>query len=132
MSGLNGVHLVVYPARDLEAGIAAWSATLGREPAYRNADYATFTDGGVEIGLSRLPWVDHPLVFFKVDDVEKAHGALVASGATALVQDGEGVLHPGDGAASSGIVDVPGRRLAVLKAADGNLVGIAQDVPVSW
>ncbi|MFB7615417.1 VOC family protein [Kitasatospora sp. NPDC056181] len=132
MSELDGVHLVVYPARDLGAGIEAWTAVLGRGPVFQNADYATFADGGVEIGLSRLPWVDHPLVFFKVDDVEKAHGALVASGATALVQDAEGVLHSGEGTPASGIVDVPGRRLAVLKAADGNLVGIAQDVPVSW
>ena len=99
MSGLNGVHLVVYPARDLAAGIAAWTAVLGREPVYQNADYATFADGGVEIGLSRLPWVDYPLVFFKAEDVEKAHGALVASGATAMVQDADGVLqdeHIGD------------------------------------
>ncbi|MEV6913292.1 hypothetical protein [Amycolatopsis sp. NPDC051071] len=99
---------------------------------YQSADYATFADGGVEIGLSRLPWADYPLVFFKVDDVEKAHGELVASGATVLVQDAEGVLHPGDGTASAGIVNAPGRRLAVVKAADGNLVGIAQDVSVSW
>lgn len=132
MSGLNGVHLVVYSTRDLAAGIAARTAALGREPMYQNVDYAAFADGGVEIGLSRLPWVDHPLVFFKVDDVEKAHGALVASGATVLVQDDEGVLHSGDGTASAGIVEVPGRRLAVLKASDGNLVGIAQDVPESW
>ncbi|ATY09109.1 glyoxalase/bleomycin resistance/dioxygenase family protein [Amycolatopsis sp. AA4] len=131
MSGLSGVHMVVYPARDLAAGIAVWTAALGRGPVYQNDDYATFSDGGVEIGLSRLPWVDHPLVFFKVEDVENAHRALIADGATALAQDAAGVLHPSDGGAT-GIVDVPGRRLAVLKAADGNLIGIAQDVPTSW
>jgi catechol 2,3-dioxygenase-like lactoylglutathione lyase family enzyme len=135
MSELDGVHLVVYPARDLAAGIAAWTAVLGREPVYQNADYAAYADGtagGVEIGLTRLPWAEHPLVFFRVEDIEKAHSGLVASGATALAQDSEGVLHPAAATPSAGIVDVPGRRLAVLRAADGNLVGIAQNVPVSW
>jgi hypothetical protein len=133
MSKLNSVGPVVYPARDLQAGIAAWTAVLGSGPVFQSADYATFTDGAVEIGLSRLPWVDHPLVFFKVDDIEKTHAELVGSGATALIQDAEGVLHAGDGTGDgTGIVDVPGRRLAAVKAADGNLVGIAQDVPVSW
>jgi hypothetical protein len=60
------------------------------------------------------------------------HGALVASGATALVQVDDGLLAAGDGSARAGITEVPGRRLAVLEAADVNLVGIAQDVAVSW
>ncbi|MEV6977671.1 VOC family protein [Kitasatospora sp. NPDC093806] len=132
MSELDGVRLVVYPARDLDAGIAAWTAALGREPLYRNADFAAFGSGGAEIGLTRLPWADHPLVFFAVADIEKAHGELTASGATALVQDADGVLTDGDGSPLAGITDVPGRRLAVLRGTDGNLIGLAQDLPVSW
>ncbi|MFD0696547.1 hypothetical protein ACFQZT_21030 [Paenibacillus sp. GCM10027628] len=37
-----------------------------------------------------------------------------------------------NGIPKTGIVEVPGRRLAVLKAADGNLIGILQDLPMTW
>jgi catechol 2,3-dioxygenase-like lactoylglutathione lyase family enzyme len=138
MSNLNGVRAVIFPARDLQASIAAWTAVLGKAPAYQNPDFATFFDSSVEIGLSRLPWVDHPLVFWKVEDIEQAHRALLAAGARAMVEVAGGSMaefgtaEVTNGDPTTGIVDVPGRRLAVLKAADGNLVGIMQDLPVAW
>ena len=82
MSELTGFANVVFPARDLAAGVAAWTAMLDREPAFVGDDFAVFSGGGVELGLTAAPWVDHPLVFWRVDDVEASHRALVARGAT--------------------------------------------------
>ena len=137
MGDLKGFANVVFPARDLEAGVAAWSAVLGEGPAFQGPDFAVFTGSGVELGLTAAPWVDHPLVFWKVDDIEDSHRNLVAAGATPLgeVADGSlvelGTAEVTNGDPATGIVDVPGGRLAVLRAADGNLVGLNQEVPIA-
>ena len=134
MGDLKAFANVVFPARDLEAGIAAWSAILGESPAFQGTDFAVFTGGGADIGLTAAPWVDHPLVFWKVDDIEQTHRVLVSAGATPMgeIADGSlaelGTAEVTNGEPATGIVDVPGGRLAVLKAADGNLVGLSQSV----
>jgi hypothetical protein len=89
---VKGFANVVFPARDLSAGVAAWTAMLGREPAFVGDDFAVFSGEGVEVGLTALPWVDHPLVFWKVDDVEDTHRVLVARGATPLGEIADGSL----------------------------------------
>jgi predicted enzyme related to lactoylglutathione lyase len=133
MGELKGFANVVFPARDLNVAVEAWSAMLGQEPAFVGDDFAAFSGGGVEIGLTALPWVDHPLVFWSVDDVEAAHRAIVARGATPLgeIADGSlaelGTAEVTNGDPATGIVDVPGGRLAVLRAPDGNLIGLTQD-----
>ena len=133
MGEVNGFANVVFPARDLAAGVAAWTAMLGRDPAFVGEDFAVFTGDGVEVGLTALPWVDHPLVFWKVDDIEDSQRVLVARGATALgeVADGSlaelGTAEITNGDPATGIVDVPGGRLAVLRAPDGNLLGLTQE-----
>ena len=138
MSHFQGFGNVVIPARDLESCIATWSALLGQGPAFQGDDFAYFTGQGVDMGLTAKPWVDYPLVFWTVDDIEAAHRELLASGATALVEVADGSLaelgtgEVANGDPATGIVDVPGARLAVVKAADGNLLGLSQDVPVDW
>jgi len=141
MMQLNGFSNVVLPARDLPASIAAWTALLGREPAFHSDEFAAFSGDGVEIGLTAAPWVDHPLVFWTVENIEQAHRALVAAGATAMTEVADGSLAElgtaeaaeGDNIdPGTGIVDMPGARLAVLKAADGNLIGITQEVRMDW
>jgi hypothetical protein len=134
MAQLRGFKNVVFPARDLSTSVAAWTAVLGREPAFVGDDFAVFTGGGLEVGLTAAPWVDHPLVFWEVDEIEEAHRTLVAAGAVPLgeIADGSlaelGTADVTNGDPTTGIVDVPGGRLAVLKAADGNLVGLHQAV----
>jgi catechol 2,3-dioxygenase-like lactoylglutathione lyase family enzyme len=129
---LKGFSNVVFPARDLAAGVAAWSAVLGQEPAFVGEDFAAFSGQGIEIGLTAAPWVDHPLVFWNVDDVVEAHRVLIARGATPLgeIADGSlaeiGTAEITNGDPATGIVDVPGGRLAVLRAPDGNLIGLTQ------
>jgi catechol 2,3-dioxygenase-like lactoylglutathione lyase family enzyme len=138
-SVLSGISSVVYPARDLEHGIATWTAMLGHGPVFQSDDYAGFDGGGTDIGLTKLPWVDHPLVFWKVGDIDAAHQALVAAGATTMVQVADGSLaelgtaEPVDGVDPvTGVVDVPGGLLTVVKAADGSLIGLSQVVPGEW
>jgi hypothetical protein len=86
------------------------------------------------LGVSpQAPLVDHPLVYWKVDDVEEAHRALVASGAKAMgVIAGGSVAELGtapvtNGDPTTGILDVPGRRIAALQLADGTLIAILQE-----
>ena len=138
MSQLNRVRAVIYPARDLKASTATWSATLGTGPAWESPDYVGFVMDGVEVGLSRLPWFDFPLVFWKAEDLEKAHGELLAAGGTAMAEVAGGSMaelataQVTNGDPATGIVDVPGRRLAVIKASDGTLIGLMQDLPAAW
>ncbi|WP_242614591.1 VOC family protein [Actinomadura roseirufa] len=139
MASPNKVRAVVYPARDLPAATAAWKATLGTGPAWESPDYVGFmADNGVEVGLSRLPWFDHPLVFWSVENIEDAQRGLLASGAVALgeIADGSmaelGTAPITNGDAETGIVSVPGRRLAVVKNPDGTLIGLMQDLPTAW
>jgi catechol 2,3-dioxygenase-like lactoylglutathione lyase family enzyme len=133
VSEVKGFARVVFPARDLSAGVAAWTGMLGREPAFVGDDFAVFSGEGVEVGLTALPSVDHPLVFWKVDDVEDTHRVLVARGATPLgeIADGSlaelGAAEVTNGDPATGIVDLPGGRLAVLRAPDGNLIGLTQE-----
>jgi catechol 2,3-dioxygenase-like lactoylglutathione lyase family enzyme len=129
---LNGFDTVVFPTRDLQGSVAAWTELLGHGPVFAGDDFAAFDGDDVRFGLSALPWVDHPLVFWQVDDVEEAHRALVARGATPLGEVADGSLAPigeaevTNGDPETGIVDVPGGRLAVLRVPDGNLLGLTQ------
>jgi catechol 2,3-dioxygenase-like lactoylglutathione lyase family enzyme len=134
MSVFRGFGNVVFPARDLDAAVSAWAAVLDRQPLFSGDDFAAFGGGGIDIGLTSLPWVDHPLVFWKVEEIEDAHRTLVSRGAVALgeIADGSlaelGTATVTNGDPATGIVDVPGGRLAVLRVPDGNLIGLTQDV----
>jgi hypothetical protein len=129
---INGIATIVYPARDLPAGLSAWRAATGNEPLFETPDYAAFLFGGVEIGLTRLPWVDFPLVMLDVDDIEVARAELLAAGATAMAEvEGGGLAVLGtapvtNGSPETGIVDMNGARLAVIRIADGSLLGLRQ------
>jgi catechol 2,3-dioxygenase-like lactoylglutathione lyase family enzyme len=127
---MQGVASIVFPTRDLAASVETWTRMLDSKPAFVGEDFALFDEGDLELGVSSAPWVDHPLVFWKVDDVEAAHRRLVADGATPLgeIADGSlaelGTAQIANGDPATGIVEVPGGRLAVLRAPDGNLVGL--------
>ncbi|MCU1642900.1 MAG: glyoxalase [Nocardia sp.] len=133
MDAPTGFANVVYPAADLDASVAAFTAMLGAAPVFRTADYAMYAIG---IALSSKPWVRHPLPFWTVGDITATHASMVALGATALgeIADGSlaeiGTAPVVNGDQATGIVDMPGNRLAVLKAVDGNLIAINQ--PVGW
>jgi hypothetical protein len=97
-----------------------------------------FKTPDLEIGLTSLPWVDAPLVFIDADDIEEKRRELIGAGATALgeVADGSlaeiGTAPITNGDAETGVVEVPGAKLAVVRLADGNLLGLRQALPVAW
>src|SRR5262245_39422565 len=133
---INGIATIVYPARDLAGAIAAWSAITQSEPLFATTDYAAFRVDGVEFGLTRLPWVDHPLVMLDVADIEVARSDLLAHGATPMAEQSDGSLAVlgtvpvTNGDPETGIVDMNGARLAVVRVADGSLLGLRQ--AVAW
>jgi hypothetical protein len=132
------IATVVFPARDLDAGIAAWTTVFGAGPMFATDDFAVFKSEDLEIGLTSLPWVDEPLVMLATEDIENARRELLDAGATAMAEiAGGGIAELGsapvtNGDPETGIVDSPGARLAVIRLANGNLLGLRQAVPMEW
>lgn len=135
------IATVVYPASDLSASVEAWSSVLGTGPAFSSdgiekppgsADFAVFATDGLEIGLTSLPWVDGPLMFLATDDLAATREGLIRAGATPLAETAGGRLAElgsapvVNGDPGSGIVDVPGARLAAVRLADGSVIGLRQ------
>jgi hypothetical protein len=147
LMGTPTIATVVFPARDFEAGVTAWTSVFGAGPAFSSsgqqtapgeADFAVFKTPDIEIGLTSLPWVDEPLVFLDVEDIEETRRELLDSGATGLgeVADGSlaelGTAPITNGSAETGVVEVPGAKLVVVRLANGNLLGLRQSLPVAW
>jgi hypothetical protein len=141
------IATVVFPARDLPASVRAWSTVFGASPAFWSsgmerapgeADFAVFKTADIEIGLTSLPWVDEPLVMLDTDDLVESQRALVEAGAVGLGEIADGSLAPlgtalvTNGDPETGIVDVPGARLAVVQLADGGKLGLRQSLPTNW
>ena len=70
--------------------------------------------------------------------VEDVHRGRIATGAVGLGEIADGSLAPlgtvpvTNGDPETGIVDVPGARLAVLQLADGSKLGLRQSLPATW
>jgi hypothetical protein len=142
------IATVVFPARNFEASLQSWSTVFGTggptfsssgvERAADEADFAVFKTADIEIGLTSLPWVDEPLVLLNTDDIEQSRRELIETGATGLGEIADGSLAPlgtapvTNGDPETGIVNVPGARLAVVELANGNKLGLRQTLPTSW
>lgn len=104
----------------------------GIEKAAGQADFAVFKTAEIEIGLTSKPWVDEPLVLLNTNDIETSRQELIAAGATPLAETADGSLAVlgtapvTNGDPTTGIVDVPGFRLAVVELADGSKIGLRQ------
>ncbi len=91
-----GLRTVIYPAPDLDAATAWWTALLGIEPYFREPFYVGFEVAGYELGL--LPDADPAdgaQTYWGVDDVPSAIALAVAQGAsphTPAVEVGEGIV----------------------------------------
>ena len=140
---MNGpkIATVVFPARSFSDSVAAWSAVFGTGPAFSSdgiekppgdADFAVFKTAEIEIGLTSKPWVDEPLVLLDTEDIEASRQALLEAGATPLAETADGSLvvlgtaPVTNGDPKTGIVDVPGARLAVVALGDGTKLGLRQ------
>ena len=141
------IAAVVFPARDFNESVAAWSTVFGTGPTFSSdgiekapgdADFAVFKSAETEIGLTSMPWVDEPLVLLSTDDIDISRQELIAAGAMPLAEIADGSLAVlgtapiTNGDPETGIVDVPGFRLAVVKLADGSKVGLRQPLHSSW
>ena len=84
MRHLLGLRTVIYPAPDLAASKAWFTAALGVEPYFDEPFYVGFDVGGYELGL--VPAADGPgapVTYWGVANAEVAVQQLMASGATA-------------------------------------------------
>jgi hypothetical protein len=141
------IATVVFPARDFQVSVKAWSTVFGADPAFSSsgmeqapgqADFAVFKTADLEIGLTSLPWVDEPLVMLDTDDIARSRRALIDAGAVGLGEISGGSLAPlgtapvTNGDPETGVVDVPGARLAVVQLADGSKLGLRQSLPAAW
>jgi hypothetical protein len=135
------IATVVFPARNFSDSVAAWSTVFGTGPAFSSdgiekapgdADFAVFKTAEIEIGLTSKPWVDEPLVLLNTEDIDASRQALLEAGATPLAETADGSLAVlgtapvTNGDPTTGIVDVPGARLAVVELADGNKLGLRE------
>jgi hypothetical protein len=113
-------------------------STSGHQTPPGEADFAVFKTPDIEIGLTSLPWVDAPLVFIDADDLEQTRRELIDAGAAALgeVADGSlaeiGTAAITNGDPGTGVVEVSGAKLAVVRLADGSHLGLRQSLPVPW
>ena len=138
------IATVVFPARDFQASVDAWSTVFGTPPTFSSggverapgeADFAVFKTPAIEIGLTSLPWTDAPLVLLDTDDIEGSRRELIDAGASGLGEVAGGSLAVlgtapvTNGDPATGIVDVPGARLAVVQLTDGTKLGLRQTLP---
>ncbi|MFF8943442.1 VOC family protein [Streptomyces sp. NPDC014864] len=110
-----GLRTIVYPVKDLDRAKALFSALLEVEPYADEPYYVGFKDSGQDVGLDpngHAKGMTGPVPYWHVADIRERLPALLAAGAE-LLQD---------------VQDVGGgRRIASVKDADGNLVGLVQD-----
>jgi hypothetical protein len=140
------IATVVFPARNFNDSVAAWSTVFGTGPAFSSegiekapgdADFAVFKTAEIEIGLTSLPWVDEPLLFVNTDDIDASRQELIVAGAKPLAETADGSLvvlgtaPVTNGDPKTGIVDVPGFRLAAVELADASKLGLRQTLPGS-
>jgi predicted enzyme related to lactoylglutathione lyase len=111
----SGIRTIIYPVNDLEKAKAVFTALLGVAPAQDAPYYVGYQVDGQDIGLDpngHAQGMTGPVAYVQVDDIEASVRALADAGA----------------AEQRPITDVGGgRRIAVMKDADGNPIGLLQD-----
>jgi predicted enzyme related to lactoylglutathione lyase len=108
----SGMKTVIYPVGDIAAAKKFYGALVGAAPSMDEAYYVQFEVGDQRIGLDPGPMhkgLQGPVGYWDVDDAEKAVQTLV---------DGGGQI-------ALPLQDVGGgKRRAVVKDVDGNLIGV--------
>lgn len=108
----TGVRTILFPVSDLEQAKKLYSTLLGTDPAQDSPYYVGFEVADQQIGLVPGGQGTGAAPYWHVDDIQTRFDALIAAG-------GEEV---------EGIHDVGGgRRVASVKDADGNTIGLLQD-----
>ena len=107
----QGVKTVIYPVKDIAKAKALFTVLLGKEPYADAPYYVGYKVGGQDIGLDPNGHKHGMTPYYQVDDIKQSLQALLDAGATS-VQD---------------VTDVgAGKLIAVVKDADGNIIGLTQ------
>ncbi|MEV0896062.1 VOC family protein [Actinoplanes sp. NPDC049802] len=111
----QGIKTVLHPVTDLEKAKAVYTALLGAEPTADSPYYVGYDVAGQHIGLvpgGGPQGLKAPVAYWHVADIDAKLAELAAAGAT--------VTEPAHEVG-------PGRRVASVTDADGNVLGILQD-----
>jgi predicted enzyme related to lactoylglutathione lyase len=107
----QGIRTVIYPVKDLAQAKTLYSKLLGVAPYMDEAYYVGFRIGDQDIGLDPNGHKQGMTGYNHVDDIQKTLQLLLDTG-TQLQQE---------------VKDVGGGKLvAVVKDADGNIIGLIQ------
>ena len=110
----EGMQAIIYPVKDIAQAKKLYSTLLGVDPSMDEAYYVGFRVGGLDVGLDphgHRQGMTGPVAYWEVDDIEKSLTSLLAAGAEALQE----------------VRDVGGGKLiALVKDADGNIMGLMQ------
>ena len=109
----KGIRTVVYPVTDLARAKAIFHKLLGVEPYADSPYYVGFRVGDQDIGLDPNGHKAGMTAYYHVDDIKQSLQSLLDAGSQILQE----------------IKDVGGGRLiASVRDADGNIIGLVQDV----
>jgi predicted enzyme related to lactoylglutathione lyase len=115
MAETEGIKTVLHPVSDLTKARSVYTALLGMEPQHDSDYYVGYEAAGQHIGLvpgGGAQGMTGPVAYWHVADIEAKLAELTAAGAV--------VKEP---AHSVG----PGRTVATVTDADGNVLGLLQD-----
>jgi methylmalonyl-CoA/ethylmalonyl-CoA epimerase len=119
--GLSQIGQIAITTKDLDRAVAFYRDTLGMSFLFRVPNLAFFDCGGVRLMLSNPESAefDHPgsIIYYKVDDLQRAHETLSARGAPFVDQP-----HL--------IASMPDHDLwmCFLKDSEGNTLGLMSEV----
>ena len=108
----QGIKTVVYPVKDIAKSKALFTKLLGVEPYADEPYYVGFRIGDQEIGLDPNGHRHGATPYYEVDDIKGALQSLLDAGAQ-TEQDVKDVGY--------------GKLIAVVRDADGNIVGLTQN-----
>jgi predicted enzyme related to lactoylglutathione lyase len=107
----SGMRTIVYPVKDVARAKTLYGTLLGVEPYVDEPYYVGFRVGDQEVGLDPNGHTHGMTPYWEVDDIEKRLERLREAGAEV----------------QQAATDVGGGKLiAVVKDADGNIIGLAQ------
>ncbi len=108
----RGINVIVYPVADLAQTKETFKTLLGVEPYADSPYYVGFKVGNMDIGLDPNGHKAGMTAYYSVDDIKQSLQSLLDAGAQ-IVEE---------------IKDVGGgRKVASVKDANGNIIGISQD-----
>jgi len=109
----KGMRTVIYPVTDLARAKTQFRTLLGVEPYSDQPYYVGFRVGDQDIGLDPNGHKAGMTAYYHVDDIKQSLQSLLDAGSQILQE----------------IKDVGGGRLiASVRDADGNIIGLVQDV----